>query len=104
MQGNLSDEEIAIEVVRQFFQAMIAKDFVKATKLYEGLSYEYAEKEFGKSNYLRIVSIGKPIPYKRGFRVPCTIEIEMDGKVIQGHPTTFVRQVRGQPRCWIISG
>ena len=37
LQGQLTDKEIAVEVVRQFAQALISRDFVKAGQLLEGI-------------------------------------------------------------------
>lgn len=111
VQGQLTDEEIAVEVVRQFFEALIASDFVKAGRLLEGLPAEEIKKDYGKVKYLRIVSIEKPTKPQAGayvpgaFRVPCTIEIEKDGKIEQWKPYgPFVRPVMGQHGRWTICG
>ena len=54
-QGNLSDEEIAVEVARQFFEALIAKDYAKAGKLLEGMPAEKIQQGFGDTKFLRII-------------------------------------------------
>jgi hypothetical protein len=111
VQGQLTDEEIAVEVVRQFFEALIASDFVKAGRLLEGLPAEKIKRDYGKVKYLRIVSIENPTKpqaeaYVPGaFRVPCTIEIEKDGKIERWKPYgPFVRPVMGQHGRWTICG
>jgi len=106
VQGKLSDEEISVKVVRQFLEALISKDYVTASKLYQGIPVEFIEKQLGKKNFIRVVSIGKPTPSDRNnsLRVPCKYEIELDGEksVVQSHP--YVRPVFGQPGRWTIDG
>jgi hypothetical protein len=109
LQGNLTDEEIAVKVVREFLEALIARDFAKAGKLLEGIPADKMQQAYGKVKYLRIISIGQPtspqISGMGGFRVPCKIEIEKDGKVSEWQPFgPFVRQVHGQPERWTICG
>ncbi|HBG77948.1 MAG TPA: hypothetical protein DDW84_03735 [Phycisphaerales bacterium] len=107
LQGRLSDKEIAVEVVRQFLEALIAKDYVKAGRLYSGLPAEKVEQNFGQVKFLRIISIGEPAPsaLTGGYKVPCILEIEKDGKVTQWSPYgPFVRQVHGQKERWNICG
>jgi len=106
-QGNLSNVEIAAEVVRQFFEALIAKDYAKAGKLFSGMPAEKMQEIFGKMNFVRIVSIGQPVGHSqtRSLQVPCTIEIEKDGVIHQLQPKgPFVRQVESQPTRWQIIG
>ncbi len=83
-QGTLSDDEIATEVVRQFFEALIAQNYEKAGQLYCGISAEELRQGFfGKVRILRIISMDKPtahpIPEIGGLRVPCKVEVEKDG-------------------------
>jgi len=46
--GNLTDEEAATEVVRQFFEALIAKDYARAGQLLEGAPADLIQKQFGQ--------------------------------------------------------
>jgi hypothetical protein len=83
-QGSLSDDEIATEVVRQFFEALIAGNYEKAGQLYCGTPAEKLRNSpLGKIRFLRIVSIDKPTPHPipeiGGLRVPCKVEVEKDG-------------------------
>lgn len=118
-QGNLSDSEVAAEVVRQYLQARIAKDYEKASKLYNGIPAEELRErqEKSKIKYVRIVTIGEPIPASksitRAFLVPFAYEIETpDGKrSIAGPPIesgqyreALVRPVPGHPDRWVIDG
>jgi hypothetical protein len=112
-QGNMTDEQAAAETVRQFFQAMIDKDYKKAGQIYSGISEEKMKEIFeGKLNVTAIISIGTPTPYPKcgphSFRVPCELEITGTG----GQKTTwkpygpFVRcgDDEMHPDRWIIHG
>jgi hypothetical protein len=108
-QGKLGDEEIAVEVVRQFFEALIARDYARAGKLLEGMPSDKMQQMFGSIKFLRIVSIGPvaphPIPETKGLVVPCTVEIEKDGQTSQWKLEQLgVRQVYNQPGRWTIFG
>jgi hypothetical protein len=109
VQGSLTNEEIAVEVIKQFFNALIAEDYAKAGKLLEGTPAENMKQMFGKYKFLRIISIGQagphPNPDTRGLVVPCTVEIEKDGQ--KGElklERLSVRQVYNQPGRWTIFG
>ena len=112
-QGQLSDKEIAAELIRQFLEALIARDYAKAGKMFSGTPAERMQKTYGQIRFIRIISIGEPVPphttgglYMPGaLYVPCTVEIEENGKIIQWHPKhSYVRQVYGQPGRWEIIG
>ncbi|HEW79568.1 MAG TPA: hypothetical protein ENH34_06380 [Phycisphaerales bacterium] len=108
-QGNLSNEEIATEVARQFFKALIVKDYDKAGKLLEGIPGKRMEQMFGNIKVLRIVSIGPvaphPKPETKGVVVPCTVEIEKNGVISEWKLNRLgVRQVYNQPGRWTIFG
>ncbi len=105
-QGQLSDEEAVVEVVRQFLKSLIAEDYTGAGRLFLIATNEL-QQQFGQVKFLRIVSIGPAVPNPRletkGFNVSCTIEIEENGKRIT---PTFegieVQQLRNQPSRWVI--
>ncbi len=109
VQGNMTDEEIAVEVARQFFEALIAEDYAKAGQLLEGTPADYMKKIFGPMKFLRVISVGPvephPNPATRGVVVPVTVEFEKEGQLIEH---TFeqlgVRQVYNQPGRWTIFG
>ncbi len=88
-QGNMTDAQAAAETVRQFFQALIDKDYKKAGLIQGGMLEEYAKEEFGRLNVTAIVSIGPPTPQpdwdEHGFEVPCELEIISSG----GQKTTW---------------
>ncbi len=98
--GELSEEEIAVEVARQFLEALIDQDYAKAGKLIANVPAEWVKQQpFGKTKYIRIVSIGKPVPYTNtgSLRVPCKVEIEKDGKITVQSIAPCIREVYGQP-------
>jgi hypothetical protein len=108
-QGSLNDEEIAVEVAIQFFEALIAKDYAKAGKLLEGIPADTMQEMFGHIKFLRIISIGPagphPNPKTGGLVVPCTVEIEKDGQISEWKLERLgVRQVFNQPGRWTIFG
>ena len=107
LQGQLSDKEIAVEVIRQFLQALIDQDYAKAGRLWGGVPADRMEKAYGQIRFIRIISIGKPVPHSLtgGLYVPCTVEIEENGEISQWQPEhSYVRQVHGQPDRWEIIG
>jgi hypothetical protein len=111
-QGTLSDDEIAVKVVRQFFEALIARDYETAGQLYCGTGAEEMKQGyFGQTRIIRIISIDTPTPHPipevGGLRVPCKIEVEKDGVRSVWEPYgPFVRTIHRQsehPR-WEIHG
>jgi len=107
LHGNLTKNEVAVELIRQFLQALIDQDYAKAGRLFSGTPAERMEKTYGKIRFIRIISIEEPVPHALtgGLYVPCTVEIEENGKISQWHPKhSYVRQVHGQPGRWEIIG
>ncbi len=109
VQGDLTGKEISVKVVRQFYEALIVKDYAKAGRLFEGIPAEKIQEMFGDMNIVRIVSISEavPHPYPKvgGFQVHCKIEIEKDGvKSILKPYGPGVRPVHGQSHRWGIHG
>jgi len=108
-QGNLSDEEIAVEVVRQFFTALIAEDYAAAGQVLEGIPADKMQEMFGSLKVLRIISIGPagphPNPETKGLVVPSTVEVRKDGQVSEWKLDRLgVREVYNQPGRWTIFG
>ena len=110
-QGDSSKEEVVVEVVRQFFQALADKDYAMAGKMLQGLPAAEIENSFGKMKVLRVVSMGEPKPLDKKFggsggaySVPCTIEIEVEGRPVIQEMSPWVRQVHNKPQQWTIFG
>jgi len=109
VQGNLTDKEIAVKVVREFYEALIAKDYAKAGRLYSGVPADKIRERWKELNVVGIISIGEPVPHPTpgvgGFQVPCKIEVEKDGvKSVYEPYGPGVRPVHGQPERWNIHG
>ncbi len=109
-QGNLSDDEIVVEVATQFFQALIDEDYAKAGLLMGGLPPERMKTTFHIVKFVRIVSIGKVVPHSdpltRGLSVPCEIEMEHaeTGERMTETSNVGIRKVEGRPDRWAIFG
>ncbi len=109
-QGNLSDDEIVVEVATQFFQALIDEDYAKAGLLMEGTPPERMKTTFHIVKFVRIVSIGKVVPHSipgtRGLSVPCEIEMEHaeTGERMTETINPGIRKVHGSPDRWTIFG
>ncbi|MBN2271017.1 MAG: hypothetical protein JXN61_10405 [Sedimentisphaerales bacterium] len=106
VQGRLTDQEIAVEVVCQFLQALIAADYAKAGRIYSGVPAELLEQKLAAVKFVRIVSIGEPTPstFNDSLKVPCEYEIEADGVKSVSQSGIYVRPVHGQPGRWSIDG
>lgn len=84
--GKLTNDEIATKVVKEFFEALIARDYQKASPLFSGIPAEQLKKLFERhpARFLRIVEIGEPLagkhPDKRALQVPVKVEIEVNGE------------------------
>jgi hypothetical protein len=109
LQGDLTDNEIAVEVVRQFFEALIAQDYAKAGQMFGGVPADRIQKIYGRIRFIRIVSLGEPVlnPVTAELKVPYVVEIEENG-VITKWKTKYnyipARQVHGQPGRWATTG
>ena len=108
VQGQLSDEEIAIELARQFLQALVDHDYDKAGNLFGGVPAKVMQMMGEKMSYTKVLSIEKPIskPNKRSKRtlsVPCVFEIKKDNEVFAFRKNIGVEPVKGKPNVWIVS-
>jgi outer membrane lipoprotein-sorting protein len=108
--GDLSDNEISVKVVREFFEALIAEDYQKAGQLYEGIPAAALKKLLGEKQvkFLRIVEVGLPAPAPnpkmKAIQVPIKVEVEAKGKKVVEQFTPFVRQVYKQQGRWGMCG
>ena len=106
--GDLSDNEIAVKVAREFFQALIAKDYGKAGQILEGIPASKMKETFGGTTFLRIVEVGQPRPHPNPathfIQVPVKVEMEADGKKMVKEITPNIRAAYNQPGRWVIGG
>jgi hypothetical protein len=106
-QGQLSDEEVATQVVRQFFESLRAGDYDTASRLLPLGNAAALKEQFGTVKILRIVSVGPatllPGPGNKEMAVPCTIEYEENGKksslTLKG---LQVQELPERPGRWMI--
>jgi len=108
-QGELSNEKIAVKVVREFYEALIERDYMKAGRIYGGVPAKAMEERFTDLKVIRIISIGEPKPHPSpgvgGFMVPCKLEVEKDGIRSAHEPYgPGIRPVHGHPNRWGIHG
>jgi hypothetical protein len=113
-QTDLTKKEIAVKVVRSFLQALIAKDYDRAIKIYGYEDPDEKEgllKSFEKLNIVRIISIDEPITPRLEFdsqgrlKVPCKVELEEDGQIIEWQiEDVFAQRVTGHPNRWRVEG
>ena len=110
-QGGLTDAQAAADTVRQFFQAVLDKNYKKAGLISSGVSDEFVKTSLGESTVIRIVTVGpaelQTKMGKRVYRVPCTLEVvQPSGKTVFCYPSPYVRpgDDEAHPNNWNISG
>lgn len=106
--GKLTDAQITVKLVREFFEALIAKDYAHAGQLLQGMPAAKMQEVYGQVGVVRIIAIGEPephpIPGVGGLQVECRVEIERDGvkSIFECKPAA--RPVHSQPDRWTIHG
>lgn len=107
-QGDLSDDEIVVEVATQFSQALIDEDYAKAALLVEDLSADQLKRAFSGQKFVRFTPTGKIVPHSdpstKGLSIPCEIEYTVNGQTITQTGNLNIRKVQGRPDRWIIFG
>ena len=105
-QGELTKEEIAVKVVHQFLEALIAKDYNRASELFLGTSADRVKEIFGELDIIKIVSIAKPTYHSEGnrFSVYYEVEVKSQGKTALWKKEPFVQQIQKTPSRWAITG
>ncbi len=108
-QGQLSDEEIAVKVVREFLGAWASKDYDRAIQIHGYTAAREAKsirnKLLQRKNVMQVLSVGPPVVPERplrGLLTPCTIEYEEDGEVKTG--SLELRVSEGSRGRWRIRG
>ena len=106
--GDLTDDEIAKKVVREFFQALIAKDYKKAGLIYGGIPEQKMKESFGRVEFFRIVEVGTPAagvhPDPTALQVPVKVEWGVEGVKSIRQFKPYVRPVHSQRARWGICG
>jgi len=105
-QGDMSDEEIATEVVLQFLQAFITRDFNKVGQLYMGVPGFIIERMFSGRVLKKLISVGSahrdPDPDSNLMLCSCKLILEIGGKYYETDMKVYVVPVSGQPGRWMI--
>jgi hypothetical protein len=114
VKGDLTEDEIAKKVVREFFEALIAGDYDKAGVIYEAMPGKKLKESLGETKFVRIIEIGKPTQPNalmralqapsKSLRVPAKVEIEIKGRREVKDWSPFVRPPYGQPDRRVIHG
>lgn len=110
-QGNLTDEQIAKKVAKEFIEALIARDYQKAGQIF-GIQGELFELRFEQeqTKFLRIFQIGTPKAVNdprspvKVIRVPMKVQVEKKGKTTVEDMPTNVRPVGENSDRWSIRG
>ena len=104
-QGDMTDKEIAKEVTSQFIQAVIAKDYDKAGRLFAGLPGFLIEKILD-ANVLKIISVGPVHPDSDPdlSQMICLGKVigEVVGQYFQFDAKVRVAPISNQPGRWTI--
>lgn len=109
-QGDMTDEEAAVEAVRQFCRALVARDYKTAGQIFEGIPANKIEEQFGSRRFTRVLSVGdakpQPIPMVGGYVVSFELEeMRADGTTsVWQRPRVAVRPAYNQPDRWVIHG
>jgi hypothetical protein len=111
-QGQMTNDEAAVETVRRFWQAVIEEEYDKAGQYLEGVPGVLLKQIFAEKlqiKVIEIVSVGPvqphPNPQTGGVIVPCTLKVEKDGRIEEmSFDRLGVRQVYNQPGRWTIFG
>jgi len=104
-QGDMTNDEVAVEVLRQALEAWAQGDYAQAGKLCGGAPRELLAGRFGHLRPVRIISIGEPqwAEHMPRCRVHCKYEIERDGQTEVTSQTFCVFAVDGRPGRWYVS-
>ncbi len=87
VQGDMTDEEISVEVIRQFYEAIIAKDYDKAGLLYLAAPGFMVEKGYSGVNVIEITDISQarrdPDPDSDAMFCSCKALAEIGGELYE---------------------
>ncbi len=103
-QADMSNEELACEIVRQLLEAWAAADYVKAGKLLGGAPPKLFLREHYRSlQPVSIASIGRAVLIEDWpVRVKCRYKVKRDGQVKSVNPTFTIDEVDGHRGRWYV--
>ena len=105
-QGDMSNEEVAVKIVREALDAWAKGDFARAGTLCGGAPAKMLTERYGHVRPVRIISIGQPekIDFAEPrFWVPCQYEIERDGQSEITNQKFAALIVNGRPGRWYVN-
>lgn len=105
-QGDMSNEEVAVRIVREALGAWAKGDFAKAGKLCGGAPTKMLTERYGHVRPVRIISIGQPEKIDFGeprFWIPCQYEIERNGQPEITNQKFAALIVDGRPGRWYVN-
>jgi hypothetical protein len=109
--GDLTKEEIALKVVRDFLEALIAEDYDEALRIYVDMDAERKaalRPRLENWHVVRIVAIGTPLPpppptAPGALRVPCTVEVQTESQAVEvRRGTLYACPVPGHNDHWCV--
>jgi hypothetical protein len=107
-QGDLNDDEAAVEAAVQFLDALVNKDYALAGKLVSvEMTEQQARQQFEDFHILKVVSIGVSIKEPgwdqlMHWTVPFKAIIEENGKTVERESDLKVMKVLGHPTRWAV--
>jgi hypothetical protein len=103
-QGDMTDEEVAVEVLRQALEAWAQGDYARAGKLCGGAPTQLLTERYAHLRPVRVISIGQPqrAEHMPRFKVPCQYEIERNGQREVTSQAFGVFAVNGHPGRWYV--
>lgn len=109
LQGNMTDEEVANEITKQFLEAVITKDFYRAGQLYLAAPDFLVEQAFMGTNVVKIISMGiahrDPDPDSNRMNTSCKFLAEFGGQYYEINAFNInVAKVNEETNCWVITG
>lgn len=106
-QGDMTDEEVAIEVGKQYFEAHIAEDYEKAGLLLRGFPPDFIEKTFGKVHEITQIGSARADTRPGSRTMIASFKIlaeDRDYMIEYNVESLYIEPVYGQPGRWHITG
>lgn len=108
LQGEQTDRQIVRAITADFFNALIAKDFIKAGALTEGMDPATIQVLADMIKPTRIVAIKEPVAQTSApvvfFTVQCNVDVHVAGITQVASFTVKIRAIPEQPPRWAITG
>ena len=108
-QGDMTDQEVATKLLKDFFEAVANRDYKYAGQLYLGAPDFMIKLAFEGAEILKIISIGPAIqnsaPNSKSMVCSCKVLMEYDGnKYILNVNSMNITQIDEHPSRWLACG